>query len=219
MHEFEGKTVEEAIQKAIDELDLTLSNIDVEILEEKKGFFGTTRYARIRVSEGSQAKYVEKKKDITSLTKPEQKTIEFVNKLLHYFDVSGKVEIENSTDAILDLSITSSNPSILIGKNGNTFVALQTLISAASRGLGYEKRVRIDIENYRMHQQEKIRRQVQKIIQQVRRSKKSVFMPPMNPQERRIVHEAVADVKGIATMSGGEKKDYIKRVEIFIDES
>ncbi len=216
MHEFEGKTVEEAIQKAVDELNLSLSNFDVEVLEEKKGLFGTTRYARVRISESTQMQSLREKEPITANSPEEKEVIEFIHTLLHYFDVAGKAEIQERREDSIDIAIHSSNPSFLIGKNGNTFDALQTIISAAARGLQYDKRVFIDIEQYRMRQQQRIVSQVKKIVQQVRQTNKSVVMQPMNPQQRRVVHQAVTSLKGVATKSLGDDTDFIKQIEIYI---
>lgn len=218
MNEFEGKTVEEAIQKALDELDLSLSSIDVEILEEKKGLFGSTRYARIRISESSQMQFFEDEQKETASTAEEKEVIDFIHKLLHYFDVAGKAEIQKRLDTSIEIIIHSSNPSLLIGRNGNTFDALQTVISAAARGLGYEKYVSIDVEQYRFRQQQRIVSQARKAAQQVRRAKKSLLMQPMNPQQRRIVHQTIASIKGVATESQGGDNAFMKRVEVYLSD-
>lgn len=100
---------------------------------------------------------------------------------------------------------SSSALSVLIGRRGETLAALQLLIHLViSKQTDTRDRVIIDVEGYRQRREENLRSMAHRIADQVRNSGRSVMLEAMPPNERRIVHMALADFDDISTESEGE---------------
>jgi spoIIIJ-associated protein len=100
---------------------------------------------------------------------------------------------------------SASALSVLIGRRGETLAALQLLLHLViSRQADTRDRVIVDVEGYRQRREENLRSMAQRIADQVRTSGRSVMLEAMPPNERRIVHMALADYEDISTESEGE---------------
>ncbi|MGH2517106.1 MAG: RNA-binding cell elongation regulator Jag/EloR [Ktedonobacterales bacterium] len=115
--------------------------------------------------------------------------------------------IENDEEPIT-LNIRSDDPnilSLLIGKRGDTLSALQLLVSLiVAKQTGARERIIVDAESYRERREHNLRAMAQRIAQQVRRSGNPVVLEAMPPNERRIIHMALAESGDISTESTGE---------------
>lgn len=219
MHkEFEGRTEQEAIDKAVEELGLDRDDFDVEILEkEKKGFFRKGN-VRIRVyfgeddsdieeepeEEEPEAEEAPENRDPEPQNDNERKIIEFVDTLIQKMGYKGKTSISFRRDTKIGLSIDSDDSSIIIGRKGKNLDAIQLITNVYAGNLDPDIKVVIDSENYRMRHEEQIIRNAYRIAEQVKRSGKSRLLDPMNPFERRLVHTALNDFDGVETKSEGE---------------
>jgi spoIIIJ-associated protein len=100
---------------------------------------------------------------------------------------------------------SSSALSVLIGRRGETLAALQLLMHlVVSKQGDTRERVIVDVEGYRHRREENLRTMAQRIAQQVRTSGRAVMLEAMPPNERRIVHMALADFEDISTESEGD---------------
>lgn len=100
---------------------------------------------------------------------------------------------------------SSSALSVLIGRRGETLAALQLLMHLiVSKQSDTRERVIIDVEGYRHRREENLRSMAHRIAEQVRSSGRAVMLEAMPPNERRIVHMALADFDDISTESEGE---------------
>ena len=100
---------------------------------------------------------------------------------------------------------SASALSVLIGRRGETLAALQLLLHLViSRQADTRDRVVVDVEGYRQRREENLRSMAQRIAEQVRSSGRAVMLEAMPPNERRIVHMALADYEDISTESEGE---------------
>lgn len=204
--EFEGKTEKEAIEKAIAELGLERDEFDVEIVEaSKKGIFFKKGNVRIKVhlsnnnvSQPGEAKKYEPE------TECEKKTKEYLEMLLEKMGLPGKVSISFREDNKVGLAIESEYSGILIGKKGKNLDAIQLLVNVFAGRFEGSPRIIIDAENYRVRKEESLVRLAIKSAEQVRRSKRSKLLEPMNPFERRVVHTTLNGMEDIATKSDGE---------------
>lgn len=219
MHkEFEGRTEQEAIDKAVEELGLDRDDFDVEILEkEKKGLFRKGN-VRIRVYFGEDDSDIEEEpeeeepeveeapenRDPEPQNDNERKIIEFVDTLIQKMGYKGKTSISFRRDTKIGLSIDSDDSSIIIGRKGKNLDAIQLITNVYAGNLDPDIKVVIDSENYRMRHEEQIIRNAYRIAEQVKRSSKSRLLDPMNPFERRLVHTALNDFDGVETKSEGE---------------
>ena len=115
--------------------------------------------------------------------------------------------MENDEEPIT-LNIRSDDPgtlSLLIGKRGDTLSSLQLLVSLiVAKQTGARERIIVDAESYRERREHNLRAMAQRIAQQVRRSGHPIMLEAMPPNERRIIHMALAESGDISTESTGE---------------
>lgn len=215
MKEFEGRTEQEAIAKAVEELHIEREDFDVEIVEPvRKGLFKKSN-VKIRIhfedeNDVSQESYdVQSTQDEEELDAPinsdlEDKLLLFVATILEKMGYQGKVSISFRKARKLGLNIESDNSSIIIGRKGKNLDAIQLLANVYAGQIDPDLKVIIDSENYRMRHEEQLIRLAFKTAEQVKKSGRSRLLEPMNPYERRLVHTALNDFGGVETKSEGE---------------
>lgn len=216
--EFEGRTEQEAIDKAIRELGLDRDQFDVEIIEKEKKSFFRKGNVRIRVyygedssSEETEESYEDNEKnDVAEDRNPEpqndneRKILQFLDTLIMKMGYTGKSSISFRRDSKIGISIESDDSSIIIGRKGKNLDAIQLITNVYAGNLDPDIKVVIDSENYRMRHEEQIIRTAYRLAADVKRTGRSKLLDPMNPFERRLVHTALNDFEGVETKSEGE---------------
>jgi len=214
--EFEGKTEKEAIDNAVNTLHLDREHFDVEIMESSKGSIFRKGNVKIRVyieddnEFEDEQEQSESKIQRPSSTDPqpqnefEERVIEFIETLTRKMGFPGRVNIAYREPQKVGFNIDSEHSAILIGKKGKNLDSLQLLANIYGGRLDGGRRVVVDAENYRSRHEDNIIRMAHRTAGQVRRSKRSRLLEPMNPFERRLVHTALNDMKDIETKSEGE---------------
>lgn len=198
-----SRTVDEAIDIALEELGANKEDVSVEVLEEpSKGLFGLlgVRDAAVRV---------------TVVNDPVQKAENFLDRLLLAMDIKGNAEIRKEGRSLLVeiINISSSDMGIVIGKRGNTLDAIQYLLSLmVNKDREEYIKVIVDVKNYRERREKTLIRLANKMANRAKYSNRTVRLEPMNPYERRIIHSAIQNIEGIVTYSEGE--DPYRRVVI-----
>ena len=188
-YEYEAKTYDEALAKAINELNTTKDNLIVKTLEEKNGLLKKS----VKVE-------VIKHNDLVNYVK------EVLNEITTNMGVESNLEIRKRDNNLM-IKIFSNHNAVLIGKNGNTIHALQTLI----RQIIYndvdnsDLIITLDVENYKEKRVSNIERLAKRIAKEVIATKTEAKLDSMNSYERRIVHAALADNPNITTESTGEE--------------
>ena len=195
--EVTGKSLEDATEKALLELNLNRDDIEVEILEKSKsGFlgFGSTQ-AKIKVTYEAEAGTVAKiflngLFDITANTA----------------DITEELIGDDDENKILKLNVSGENTSFIIGRRGETLDAIQYITSIVSnRGNENHTRIMLDTENYRAKRHETLEKLATKTSERVLKYKRSVTMEPMTSQDRRSIHTILQDVPNLYTYSTGEE--------------
>ena len=201
--EFTGKTVEEAIENGLKELELTKENADVRVLEEgKKKLFGSVK-ARVEIAPLKEKTKAEKPAS-NNMTDGER-TVAFLEGLFELLNVTACTELISEGEKI-EINVTAANTSPVIGKRGETLDAVQTLAGAvANTGRDEYKRVVVDCENYRENREETLKKLADNLAQKATRLGKKIKLEPMNPYERRIIHSALSEVEGVKTESEGKE--------------
>lgn len=188
-----GKTVQEAIDLALEELQCDKDNVDIEVLEEgTKGIFGLigNKVARVRV---------------TVKESNSEKAKEFLANVLEKMKVDAEIIAEENEDSIL-LRVKGDDIGIVIGRRGETLDSLQYLTSlVVNKNSEDYKRVIIDIENYRQKREETLVKLANRLADRVVKYKKNITLEPMNPYERRVIHSSLQDHKYVETYSVGEE--------------
>ncbi|MCQ2603550.1 MAG: protein jag [Spirochaetia bacterium] len=223
--EFEGKTEKEAIDKAIETLGLERDEFDVEILESRKTSLFKKGCVKIRVhinkpeEEEEEIPAEEEIAEETAVEVEETTVIEkleadgefepkllaFVEELLEKMAYPGKAYICFRKENKIGIMVESEHSGILIGKKGKNLDAIQLLVNVYAGKLMEEPpRIILDVEKYRERRESNLVKLALRTAEQVRRTKRSKLLEPMNPFERRIIHTALNDMEDIATKSDGD---------------
>jgi spoIIIJ-associated protein len=205
VREFEGRTEKEAIDNAVSALGLDRDEFDVEIVESQSGFFFKRGKVKIRV-------HVEEDETESEYNGSPEPEGEFEEKLIRHLETiigkmgyPGTARVQFRRDKKLGLTIDSDSSSILIGRKGKNLDALQLLLNVyAGRLTNQDIRIVIDSEDYRSRREETLTRLAQRAADQVRRTRRSKLLEPMNPFERRLVHTALSGLEDIETKSEGD---------------
>jgi len=199
IREYEGKNKQEAIQKAIEALGLQQDEIDVEVVESKKpGIFrGGKVKIRVHVTEDPEGE--------ESLSGFDQEAVNFVAGLVERMGIDGRVRVASREEGKIVLDIATEDPGILIGKHGSTLEALQLIVNiVCGRIQNGATRVIIDSQDYRYRRELALVRLANRVAEDVRRSKRSKLLEPMNPFERRLIHTTLSGSEDVYTESEGE---------------
>jgi spoIIIJ-associated protein len=198
-YEFEGKTTEEALEKASRDLDLPLEELNFDIIEPgSAGIFGLVggKKARIRVT-------IEKPEEVVG-ENGLQLARETLEKILESIPVETTVSVEQS-DGRIALNIEGDKSGLLIGRRGKTLDALQYIVNKiVNKSLGKKQYVVIDSENYRKRREESLTELALKMGEKARKIKKPVTTNLLNPHDRRIVHLTLKGDDNLDTKSRGE---------------
>jgi len=193
--EITAGTVEQAIEKAEAQLGLTRDQLKVEVIREgRAGILGVGgREAVIRVSSTALPE-----EDVVS------RVTEVLDTLLGLMGVQGKVEVL-SDELPLALNIKGDDLGILIGRRGQTLVALEyvTKLIVVQRLKAWLP-LTIDVGGYRKHRRDSLQKLALYLAEQVKSRRRAMPMEPMPPDERRIIHLALADHPDVTTQSIGE---------------
>lgn len=192
--EFSGKSVDEAITEACTALGIESSKLDYEVIEKgSSGFLGIgSRSAIIKARKRDNVK---------------DSVVEFLNNMFNAMDIVVDVIIDyNDENRNMNIELKGEDMGILIGKRGQTLDSIQFLISlVANRESDEYVRVKLDTENYRKRRKETLENLARNISYKVRKTRKPVFLEPMNPYERRVIHSALQNDRYVETHSEGEE--------------
>ena len=137
----------------------------------------------------------------------------FVTGLLDAFGLEGTVDLTEDGDD-LELNVSGQELGLLVGPRGVTLQAVQDLARVASqRRLGdHDTRLRLDVGGYRERRREALGRFADQMADEVKESGVARVLEPMSSADRKIIHDSLSSVEGIATRSEGE--DPYRRVVI-----
>ena len=188
LYSYEAQNKEEAINKALNDLNTTRENLLIQSIEEIKGIV---------------------KKKVTIKVLKFDEVVKFIKDTLYdvakYIGIDINLEVRKREDQIT-IKMFSDNNNILIGKGGRTLMALQTYIKQLLYNTTQEKiSFVLDVENYKEKRIKGIEYLAKKIAKEVANTKVDVTLDSMNSYERRIVHEALSKDRYVYTESIGEE--------------
>ena len=136
----------------------------------------------------------------------------FIEGLLAAAAIPGTIQRNSVDETTIELSVESDSNELglLIGPKGQTLSSVQELARAVlqRRAPGrHEGRVRIDIGGYRRRRQEALARFVTQQAEAVLESGVSRALESMNAVDRKVVHDTVNEIAGVATISEGVDPD------------
>ncbi|MDR3238401.1 MAG: protein jag [Spirochaetia bacterium] len=194
--EIEGKTVDDATKKAMNRLG-NVSDINIEVIDHgKSGIFGfgVSKPAQIRVY------YNENVMDVGDTAREVIETI--MNKM--QLEATIKDLKEGELKVYIELE-SKENSGLIIGRKGKTLESLQFILNLiVNYKTGSEKKIILDIEDYREKRERALRKMSKDIAQKVIKTGRPWILEPMNPFERRLIHLALQNDTRVTTKSEGQ---------------
>ena len=131
----------------------------------------------------------------------------FLNKVLAAMKLEVQIDISRAgEEGVMNIELSGDQMGVLIGKRGGTLDSLQYLTSVVvNRESDKYLKVKIDTENYRERRKETLENLANNLANKVKRIHRPVYLEPMNPYERRIIHSALQNNEYVETHSEGEE--------------
>ena len=192
--DFTAKTVNDAITEACQKFVVTSDKLDYIVVEEgSSGFLGI----------GSKPAVIKARVKGTIADKAK----DFLNEVFSAMNMVVVIEVKyNEDNRNMNIELSGDEMGVLIGKRGQTLDSLQYLVSLVVNKDSEEYiRVKVDTEDYRERRKETLENLAKNIAYKVKRTKRPVFLEPMNPYERRIIHSALQNDRFVTTHSEGEE--------------
>lgn len=186
----EGKNIDEVKAKAIEIFKEPIEKLNIEIKSEKKGFLGI----------GAQVQAL-----VYLKGNPAEEGLKFLKEVLKIMEIDAKIEMITRDKEIRYNIYTDNNP-LLIGRDGKTLNALQTLVRQVISKYTDEKLIcLLDIGGYKQKRKMQLEILATKVAKEVAKTKTEVKLDPMNSYERRIIHTKLSDWRDVYTESVGEE--------------
>jgi spoIIIJ-associated protein len=130
---------------------------------------------------------------------------DYLERLLDIVDYDGDIDLDVENDRAA-VAIVGSDLQALVGGRGETLDALQELTRlAVQQQTGVRSRLMLDVSGHRQARRVELQKLATETAARVLESGESVRLAPMNPFERKVVHDAVAAVDGVVSESEGEE--------------
>jgi len=202
--EMRGKTVEEAVQRALHQLGVSRDEVEVNVIREgKSGILGI----------GAEEAIIQ----VTPIPKPKgdaaEVAREIVEHLLQLLGVTATIESqvlpavaeEKEAAPAVALNIKGDDLGILIGRRGQTLAALQYIVRLL---VGQQVKtwvpIVIDVEGYKQRRYQALESFARQMAERVKTKGAPFTLEPMPAYERRIVHMALANHADVITESIGQ---------------
>lgn len=188
---FTGKTIDDAVLNACEELGVSKDNLVYEIVElETKGLFGRIKKpASIKVSDNSG---------------PEEFISSYLKELFLKMGVSSYDESVEIDGNIVNISLSGDDIDCYTKRNTDIVEALQFILAVTVNKI-YDGnyKITLNINDYREKSASRLEALAVKTAKQVQKTKRKVTLKPMTPYQRRIVHSKLHDFENITTFSVG----------------
>jgi len=221
--EYQAKTLDLAIQKACEDLNVTKEKLEIEVISNGyRGIFGLVggKDAHIVVSLKKAQTETRNELVFNRSTSPElngktkktqntnsEKAIRAKNileKILEKICVPVSINVVKD-DETIQLNINGESGGLLIGKNGQTLDAMQYIVNKIVNKLPEDrKRIVLDTQGYREKRISSITEMAIRLGKKAKKLHKPVSTGPMNSYTRRIVHLALKNDNELTTKSQGE---------------
>lgn len=186
----EGKELETVLNDVCSEFNVEKNDFYYKYTEKKSGLFNKNSTISVDII---------LKNELVIYIK------DYLEELLNNMGLEANFETKLRED-IIYVKIYSSNNPVLIGKGGNTLKALETLVKQKiNTDFNIRPFISLDVENYREKQQKRLERLAKFLAKEVSKTNVEVHLENMNAYDRRIIHNALTNFKGVSTTSVGEE--------------
>lgn len=202
MEKYTGKSLEEILETVAMKKGVTKDELYYYVLDEKQGFFGLGTQVTAEVF------CLEDVKDFIQ---------SYLMRFFKNLDQIVEINIEQSADNF-KVMLNAENNAIIIGKNGQTLQAINTVVRGAANSFFKRRfRIMVDINNYKGDRYDRLKTMAYRIAKTVQTTKIDALLDPMPNDERRIIHQYLNEMNNIRTESEGEGKE--RRLRIIYDET
>ncbi len=197
--EVSGKTIEQALQKALKELKANPEDVDIEILSESQGgllgIFGS-KSVKIKVSLRNASGDAEPNLDLL---------LSIIAEVLGLMGIEYTANIEDMPDTTFVNINADGLDGLLIGRRGETLASVQHVVNRIFTGkTGMHSKVTIDVGGYVKRKHRLLVEKAHKIAERVRKTRKDFDFEPLKAADRRIIHLAVAEFNDVTTYTIGD---------------
>ena len=198
--EVSGKTVDEAIQIALEKLGVSEDKVEVTVLKKgRSGVLGMGVEAakikvRLKPAAGEKADAVEVAKEV-------------LETLVKLMKITAEVSVlqANTGELPVTLNIEGEDLGVLIGRRGQALASLQYVVRLiVAEKLKVWVPINVDIAGYKKRRYESLQNLALRLAEQVKRNRRLIMLEPMPADERRIIHLALTDHPDVTTQSMGE---------------
>jgi len=196
-----GKTIEQALEKALRELGASKDDVDIKLLAESqsglRGIFGG-KVVRIRVTrrEGAAAGARGETPEVVRA---------IIGEVLGFMGIEHSIEIEESDDTTFVNISSTGLDGLLIGRRGETLTSIQHVVNRVfTSRTGRHSKITVDVGGYVRRKHRLLVEKAQKIAERVRRTQKEYDFEPLKASERRIIHLAVSEFDDVTTYTIGD---------------
>ena len=182
---YTAKNLDDALREACIKKDCRIDELTYNVLEENKGFLGI----------GSSVKI-----EAYCLNDVKEFLFDYLGNFFTNANIECSVEIFQKDDSFT-IMLDAENNAVLIGKNGKTLQAINTVVKSEFKR---KFKILVDINNYKQERYSKLKSMAIRIAKNVSRTKVDASLDPMSNDERKVIHQALANFKHIKTESEGE---------------
>ncbi|THB63447.1 MAG: KH domain-containing protein [Desulfovibrio sp.] len=196
--EFEGKSIDEAIEAACDFFDEEREKLELEILNDSKGgIFGLVGGRKAMV----KARLLDTNAELKALV------ADIIHRLCR--PITGVEEMELHMDVepgrVYVVIHDEEHSGLIIGREGQTLAAIQYLANRiAAKRLPEPMRIQIDTDDYRERQDENLRQLALHLAEKAKSNGRPQSTRPLSSYHRRVVHMALQEDGSVQTRSKGE---------------
>jgi spoIIIJ-associated protein len=195
-----GRTLDEAVDAALIELQESRRNVDVKILSEtvEETIVEVTVVDQEAPAAAAASRPVDGKAEAAK---------NLVEGLLKHMGVRAQVSVRPTADPIT-LDISGRDLGALIGWRGETLRALQAVTNVmVGKHLAEGERVIVDVERYRQRREHTVREIAMRAARQVKMTGDAITLDAMQPFERRAIHLALEGDPDVTSSSIGEEPE------------
>lgn len=196
-----GKTIDQALEKALKDLGARKEEVDIEILSETQGgllgLFGN-KMVRIRVTRRQhRAGGAEDNAEIIR---------GIIGELLGFMGVEYTLNIEEADDTtFVNISSGDGLDGLLIGRRGETLASIQHIVNRVFTGRTHRhSKITVDVGGYVHRKHRLLIEKAHRLADRVRRTQRECDFEPLKASERRIIHLAVAEFDDVTTYTIGD---------------
>lgn len=217
--EIQARSVEEAIQLALEQLGLPRERVHVEVLVNNVPYGGEALVRVVPIGSGESPSGLTRRPDpqteaiVKQVVKELLQAMGFTCTVLAV-DNPSIIELGPEEPPTVFIDIHGPHARMLIGHRGEHLAQFQYLVNVlVNRRLSSWTRVIIDVEGYRSRREEALIALAHRVAKQVARTRQPVTLEPMPANERRVIHVALRSHPRVETRSSGEGEQ--RRVTVY----